>query len=80
VVKAVSASGSDVRAIAGVVVFAGVLVAGGVLLAVLPPWLEKRLDDADRRIDAPSVAAPLSMPCRPDPTSDRTAGPPHYWS
>ena len=41
VVKAVSASGSDVRAISWLVVFAGVLVAGGVLLAVLQPLLGK---------------------------------------
>jgi hypothetical protein len=41
VVKAVSASGADVRAIAWIVVFAGVLVAGGVLLALLQPVLGK---------------------------------------
>jgi len=41
VVKAVSASGADVRAIAWLVVFAGVLVAGGVILALLQPLLGK---------------------------------------
>lgn len=41
VVKAVSASGSDVRAISWLVVFAGVLVAGGVILALLQPLLGK---------------------------------------
>lgn len=41
VVKAVSASGADVRAISWLAVFAGVLVAGGVILAVLQPLLGK---------------------------------------
>ena len=41
VVKAVSASGADVRAIAWLVVFAGVLVLGGVLLALIQPLLGK---------------------------------------
>lgn len=39
VVKAVSASGSDVRALGWLVAFAGVLVAGGVILALLQPVL-----------------------------------------
>lgn len=39
VVKAVSATGSDLRAIAWLVVFTGTLVAGGALLAVLQPAL-----------------------------------------
>lgn len=41
VVKAVSATGSDVPAIAWLAVFAGVLIAGGVLLALLQPLLRR---------------------------------------